>query len=205
MDWEILAYLGAASMVVLALAAYRYWNSTASHALRMKGSHARSLKQRADSSAPTPSDQAGDGSPKVDVRDQDDAVVVEEPAQDQAEPPDIDENSEISHGSADRDPGTSVENPGELPDVEDPQLDEHGRNDSPEPIGRVGTSTAALLRELDEQLAALPSGIELIDLPILERRRIADRREDLLSDRRRLLENSPRGSHRRGRGSRKKD
>jgi len=57
----------------------------------------------------------------------------------------------------------------------------------------------ALLKELDEQLAALPSGIALIDLPIVERRRIADRREELLSDRELLLEEKKRGAHRRGR------
>ena len=204
-------------MVVLAMAAYRYWKSTASYALRMRESHARRLQQKADSSAPTPNDRAGDGPPEDDVNDQDDAVAVEEPgtasnqvetsepAPDQEEVASIDENTENSHSSTDDDPSTSVENPGELPEVDDPQLDEHLRNDSPEPIGRVGTSTAALIRELDEQLAALPSGIELIDLPILERRRIADRREDLLSDRRRLLENSLRGSHRRRRGSQKKN
>jgi hypothetical protein len=63
---------------------------------------------------------------------------------------------------------------------------------------------AALLKELDEQLAALPSGIALIDLPIVERRRIADRREELLSDRELLLEEKKRGAHRRGRRSRPK-
>ena len=208
MDWEILAYLGAALMVVLALAAYRYWNSTASDALRMREKHAPSLKQQADSSVPTPSDDSGDGSPEDDVHDQDDAIAAEETgttsnqvenselAPDKAEPGGIDEKSENSYGAVNDDPGTSVENPGELPEVEDPQLDEHGRNGSPEQIGLVGSSIAALVRDLDEQLAALPSGIELIDLPILERRRIADRREELLSDRRRLLEHSPQGSHR---------
>ena len=252
MDWEILAYLGAALMVVLALAAYRYWKSTASYALRMRESHARRLQQKADSSDPTPPDQAGDGSPEDDVLDQDDPVAAEEPgttpdpgvpagtpveeppadgvaaaadmspsagsigrvpdrvenpepAPDEAEPPGTEKNAETTHGSADDDPGTSAENPGDLPEVEDPQFDEHGRNDAPEQIGRVETSTAALVRELDEQMAALPSGIELIDLPILERRRIADRREELLSDRRRLLEHSPRGTHRRRRRSREKD
>jgi len=61
-------------------------------------------------------------------------------------------------------------------------------------------SIVALLKELDEQLAALPSGIELIDLPILERRRVADRREELLSDQARLLAQKKRGAHRRRRG-----
>ncbi len=65
-------------------------------------------------------------------------------------------------------------------------------------------SFATLLKELDEQLAALPSGIELIDLPILERRRIADRRQELLSDRERLLEQKKRGAHRRRKRSRTK-
>jgi hypothetical protein len=56
-----------------------------------------------------------------------------------------------------------------------------------------------MLKDLNEQLAALPSGIELLDLPIVERRKVADRREDLLSDRARLLEQKKRGAHRRSR------
>ena len=65
-------------------------------------------------------------------------------------------------------------------------------------------SVAALLKEIDEELAALPSGVELIDLPILERRRIADRRERLLSDRELLLEQKGRRAQRRRKGSRPK-
>jgi hypothetical protein len=65
-------------------------------------------------------------------------------------------------------------------------------------------SVAALLKGIEEELAALPSGIELIDLPILERRRIAGRREELLSDRELLLEQKGRGAQRRRKGSRPK-
>ncbi|MGZ8754477.1 MAG: hypothetical protein ACXW15_04750 [Acidimicrobiia bacterium] len=72
------------------------------------------------------------------------------------------------------------------------------RETSSRAINETG-SIAALLKELDEKLAALPSGIELINLPILERRRIADRREELLSDRELLLEQRKRGTHRRRR------
>ncbi|MGZ5383255.1 MAG: hypothetical protein ACXWH0_04600 [Acidimicrobiia bacterium] len=72
------------------------------------------------------------------------------------------------------------------------------RETSSRAINETG-SIAALLKELDEKLAALPSGIELINLPILERRRIADRREELLSDRELLLDQRKRGAHRRRR------
>jgi hypothetical protein len=65
----------------------------------------------------------------------------------------------------------------------------------PEPPGSV----AGMLNDLNEQLAALPSGIELMDLPIVERRKVADRREKLLSDRARLLRQKKRGAHRRSR------
>ena len=67
----------------------------------------------------------------------------------------------------------------------------------PSPLPEATGSIGELLKELDEQLAGLPSGIELIDLPILERRQVARRREDLLSDRTRLLEQKKRGAHRR--------
>jgi hypothetical protein len=77
------------------------------------------------------------------------------------------------------------------------------RDTSSRAITETG-SIAALLKELDEKLAALPSGIELINLPILERRRIADRREELLNDRELLLEQRKRGAHRRRRRPRTK-
>lgn len=80
------------------------------------------------------------------------------------------------------------------------ELEPRNRSLDPPPAG----SFTQLLKELDEQLAALPSGIELIDLPILERRRIADRREELLSDRELLLEEKKRGAHRRRKRSRTK-
>jgi len=59
------------------------------------------------------------------------------------------------------------------------------------------------LRELDEEIAGLPSGVELIDLPILERRRVADRRQELMNDRASLLEQRKRGAHRRRRRGRR--
>ncbi len=58
---------------------------------------------------------------------------------------------------------------------------------------------AELLKELDEELAALPKGIELMNLPLLERRRVADRREQLTKDRSRLLDQPQKGNHRRSR------
>ena len=66
-------------------------------------------------------------------------------------------------------------------------------------------SLSQLLKELDEQLEALPIGIELMNLPLLERRRVADRREDLMRDRAFLLEQRKAGAHRRRRRRRRKD
>jgi hypothetical protein len=62
-----------------------------------------------------------------------------------------------------------------------------------------GRELTERLKELDEEIAALPSGVELIDLPILERRRVADRRRELMDDRAHLLAQRKRGTHRRGR------
>jgi hypothetical protein len=64
-------------------------------------------------------------------------------------------------------------------------------------------SLSQLLKDLDEQLEALPIGIELMELPLIERRRVADRREDLIRDRARLLEERKGGAHRRRRRRRK--
>ena len=262
MDWEILAYVGAPLMVVLAFVAYRYWNATAGYALRMRESHARKLEPPAEASAPTapePVEAASfeDDDPEIDdsVAAEQEASVphsgarggtaVEEPSTDgvalagrmgvsagplgdvvdpaetteasrtgSAEPP----GTETTNGTQETASEDHVEQPGEesggpkeaedplvaAKEAEDPPDDGLKPNDSGQ-IGGMTDSIAAVIKDLDEQLAALPSGIELIDLPILERRRIADRRDELLNDRERLLEKRKRGAHRHRRGSRAKN
>jgi TATA-binding protein-associated factor Taf7 len=191
MDWEILAYLGAPLMVVLAFVAYRYWNSTASYALRMRESHARRPELPADASADP---VEGASVEDVDAEDADSATAEQE-EQEEAVPNGTPETASEHHAQQ---PEGESDGPEE---AEDPPGDELKPDDSGQ-IGQATDSIAALIRTLDEQLAALPSGIELIDLPILERRRIADRRDELLSDRERVLAQKKRGAHRYRRRSR---
>ncbi len=280
MDLEILAYLGAALMVVLAFLAYRYWHSTATYALRIRESRAHQVMSPPTGSAlPGADSKAADVAaeeddlmdpPPVDLLPEADDIASNEGAEEAHDPPplaaghgeelpeepiagvheiepapveDEPRQESVDDVAEDEDDGSFAE-PGPQPDEADegagePEAgvtDERIADDSAEmstgsiewnnggappdlktehrlieeleprrssarTVEAVG-SLATLLKELDEQLAALPGGIELIDLPILERRRIADRREELLRDRERLLEQKKRGAHRRRKRSR---
>lgn len=204
MSLEVLAYVGAALAVVVAVMAYRYWRSTAPYALRVRESHAREIRESRLAAA-------------VATRASDESVVSAEivgatrelepelrnPAE---ESPEIETNDAAVSGPPEE-PNTSERLVAESSDTPDTVLFEPAYRliedfdlpSSPSsPTGPPG-SVAAMLKDLNEQLAALPSGIELLDLPIVERRKVADRREDLLSDRARLLEQKKRGAHRRSR------
>jgi hypothetical protein len=201
---EVLAYIGAALAVVVAVMAYRYWRSTAPYALRVRESHAREMRESrpAAAVATRASDESAvsaeivatarelepelrnpaEESPEIETND---AAATEPPEEpNTAERPDV-ESSDT--------PDTMLFKPAYrlIEDLESPS--------SPSRPTEPPGSVAAILKDLNEQLAALPSGIELLDLPIVERRKVADRREDLLSDRARLLEQKKRGAHRRSR------
>ncbi len=299
MDLEILAYLGAALMIVLAYVAYRYWHATATYARRMRELHAHQAMgplmgtapmaaagsatdveaPEDDTAGPAPADAspeavetAGESEPEVAEKrapapgDEVDAPApqptsgtvkiepepVEEELHDEstgdheADQPVEDAGGAIPETFSD--PGSAEIEPTPAPgdesgreapgspgdDATDEQPAENESETGPGSIepnnGEASTdlkpeyrlieeleprkrssrtveaagSFAKLLKELDEQLDALPSGIGLIDLPILERRRVAQRREELLSDRARLLEQKKRGAHRRRKRSRTK-
>jgi hypothetical protein len=131
----------------------------------------------------------------------------EDPGDDPAEQPEQETTSGSTEGVAAEDAEGPEETPVPSSSEEEDLLQEPAYRliDELEPrapssrVVEVSGSVAALLKELDEKLEALPSGIELIDMPVLERRRIADRREELLSDRQLLLEQKRRGAHRRRR------
>jgi hypothetical protein len=264
---EILAYVGAALMVVLAILAYRYWHSTATYARRMREAYAHQRMRPLVVSAPThlaPVDSellsdetAEDPVPVGPTSATTGRTAAESPEEPIESSPEADDATEpfieaaeesvaetTSAASLEAEPvppndsETSLTEPAEDSTAPDAQTSADGSGDEPaEPAAasvqaeseetpdeaflraeyrlieelepRDGSSrsveaagsVAALLKELDEKLAALPTGIELFDLPVLERRRIADRRDELLNDRARLLEQKKRGAHRRRRRS----
>jgi len=198
-------------MVVLAFLAYRYWRSTAAYAHRVRESHARQVRDsyRATTGQPplasSPSEEALPGS-EADLPE-----AGEDPAERESEQPEAaDETIELS-GEADESEPTGLRNI----DTEEEDVDPD--QTIPNPAFRLiedleprkatvratnQKSVSDLLKELDEELAALPSGIQLMNLPLLERRRVADRREELTNDRARLLEQRKKGNHRRSRNHR---
>lgn len=195
---EILAYLAAAAMVVLAFLAYRYWRSTAAYAHRVRETHARqvrdSYRATALSAKVTPELEADLPEARAD------------PAEHESEQPEAADGTIELSREADQPEPTGLQNIDPEEDVDpDPQahnpafrliedLEPRKTTVSPNP-----KSVPELLKDLDEELAALPSGIALINLPLLERRRVADRREELTEYRARLLEQRKRGNHRRSR------
>jgi hypothetical protein len=85
--------------------------------------------------------------------------------------------------------GTDNEPPPELRLID--ELEPHHPRAAPDSDRPV----SELLGELDAEIAALPSSVEMMDLPTIERRRIADRRQELMNQRAQLLTRR-RGSHR---------
>jgi len=253
-SFEILAYIGAVVMVVLAVLAYRYWRSTATYARRVRESQARQVREPLVVSAPiqparvesvantgeAAEDPARDHALVESRNHEGSAAPIAEPSHlaeentaaqgagpPQAEPAEEPTDPLTETASQPVDVGRSEPGEGQIPvtydlartplepaappypaePVETPEevLPREGfrliAELDPRPVSSRFTeptgSIAALLKELDQQLVALPSGLELIDLPLLERRRVADRRRELLQDRARLLELRKQGAHRR--------
>ena len=189
MPTEILAYIGAAAMVVLAFLAYRYWRSTAAYAHRVRESHARQIR---DSYRATAASEEVIPDPETDLSE-----AREDPAEHESE----------QQEAADEPEPTGLQNPGTEEDLDPDQAVPNPAFRLIEDLEPRQTTVRAsslkpvaeLLKELDEELAALPKGIELMNLPLLERRRVADRREQLTKDRSRLLDQPQKGNHRRSR------
>jgi len=228
---EIIAYIGAALMVVLAYLAYRYWRATAAFARRARESHAqRALESYQIAPLATPEtparetapDAGPQASPKgVEAAGEDEtgsATADQEPDEpDSAEQDPVDQEpagpDSVEQDSVEEEPvdpglvGGDDHAAGAPAEVEvlDPEL-RLIEELEPRPASIVVTSgreITEMLKQLDEEIAALPSGVELIDLPILERRRVADRRQELMNDRAHLLAQRKRGAHRRSRRPRK--
>lgn len=171
-------------MVVLAYLAYRYWRSTATYARRVREAHA----ERALESYRVTTEQA--------------AARPEEPPTD----PEAESAPETEGVEPPFDPAADVADEEPNPDAAESNQELRLIDELETRLASVETNkdrpVSDLLKELDAEIAALPSNVELIDLPTLERRRVANRRQALLNQRAALLQSRTSGAHRRKRRQR---
>ena len=123
MDLEMLAYLGAALMIVLAYVAYRYWHATATYARRMRELHAHQAMGPLMGSAP----MAAAGS----------ATDVEAPEDDPGGPAPADASPEAVETAGESEPEVAEKRapaPGDEVDAPAPQPTSGTVKSEPEPV-----------------------------------------------------------------------
>ena len=138
MDPEILAYLGAALMVVLAFVAYRYWHSTANYALRIREARAQQVMGPLKGSTPPAADDPASevaeedsdaGPPPGDVLTEAAEVASVEDSEETGDPATPSDNTDLPE-----EPIAEVREIETAPGEETPQEDSADERDSDDGI-----------------------------------------------------------------------